>query len=119
MQSMQKLLLLPLKLRSYCTAPNTLFWCPAGHVAIMLKVMIILALELAVLPVVYGFFLDVCAVPLMGGTAGDRMAWLRMAPLSWSLLHWLLGMGYLLCAASFLSMTRRLLRPGWSAFNCA
>ena len=85
----------------------------------MLKVMIILALELAVLPVVYGFFLDVCAVPLMGGTAGDRMAWLRMAPLSWSLLHWLLGMGYLLCAASFLSMTRRLLRPGRSACKCA
>ena len=113
---MQKLLLLPLKLQSCCTCPNK-FYCgaPAGHMAIMLKVMIILALELAVLPVVYGFFLDVCAVPLMGGTAGDRVAWLRMAPLSWSLLHWLLGMGYLLCAASFLSMTRRLLRPGWSA----
>ena len=76
------------------------------------KVMLVLVIELALLPVVYGFWLDICALPLFSGTLQGRLALLRHAPISWSLLHWLLGMASLMATAGFLSVIRSVLKPG-------
>ncbi len=76
------------------------------------KVMLVLVIELAVLPVGYGFWLDICALPLVEGTLAGRLALLRHAPVTWTLLHWLLGMASLMATAAFLSVARGLLRPG-------
>ena len=78
----------------------------------MAKVMVVLATELAVLPVAYGFWLDVCALPLFEGSLQQRLALLRSAPLTWTLLHWMLGMACLMVTAAFLSVVRGVLRPG-------
>ena len=84
----------------------------AGLVAVMAKVMVVLVTELAVLPVAYGFWLDVCALPLFEGSLQQRLALLRSAPLTWTLLHWVLGMACLMATAAFLSVVRSVLRPG-------
>lgn len=78
----------------------------------MAKVMVVLATELTVLPVAYGFWLDVCTLPLFQGSLQDRLALLRSAPLTWTLLHWMLGMACLMITAAFLSVARSVLRPG-------
>ena len=85
---------------------------PTGQVALMSKVMLVLVVELAVLPVVYGFWLDICALPLLGGSVPTRLALLQHAPVSWTLLHWMLGMVCLMATATFLSTACLLLRPG-------
>ena len=79
------------------------------------KVLLVLAIELAVLPVLYGFWLDICTLPLLNGSLAGRLALLRHAPISWSLLHWLLGMASLMTTAGFLSVIRSVLRPGQPA----
>ncbi len=37
----------------------------AAHVVLMTKAMLVLLIELAILPVVYGFWLDVCALYML------------------------------------------------------
>ena len=83
-----------------------------GQAALMGKVMLVLAIELAVLPVAYGFWLDICALPLVQGRLAGRVALLQHAPVAWTLLHWLLGMACLMATAAFLSLIRATLRSG-------
>ena len=111
---MQFLLGLPLGLEAPVMTPNGLIFLflLAGLVAVMAKVMVVLVTELAVLPVAYGFWLDVCALPLFEGSLQQRLALLRSAPLTWTLLHWMLGMACLMATAAFLSVARSVLRPG-------
>ena len=78
----------------------------------MAKVMVVLVTELALLPVAYGLWLDVCALPLFEGSLQQRLDLLRSAPLAWTLLHWMLGMACLMVTAAFLSVVRGVLRPG-------
>ncbi|KAL0020826.1 hypothetical protein WJX79_004115 [Trebouxia sp. C0005] len=99
--------------------PHTLlhhFWArlltSAGQAALMGKVMLVLIIELAVLPVAYGFWLDICALPLLEGSLAGRVALLQHAPVAWTLLHWLLGMACLMATAAFLSLIRATLRSG-------
>ena len=84
----------------------------AGLVAMMAKVMLVLAMELAFLPVAYGFWLDICALPLFEGSLAQRLGLLRSAPVTWTLLHWMIGMACLMVTAAFLSVVRSVLRPG-------
>lgn len=84
----------------------------SGQAALMGKVMLVLMIELAVLPVAYGFWLDICALPLVEGRLAGRVALLQHAPLAWTLLHWLLGMACLMATAAFLSLIRATLRSG-------
>lgn len=84
----------------------------SGLVAMMAKVMLVLTMELAFLPVAYGFWLDICALPLFEGSLQQRLALLRSAPVSWTLLHWMTGMACLMVTAAFLSVVRSVLRPG-------
>ena len=78
----------------------------------MAKVMLVLGMELACLPVAYGFWLDICALPLFEGSLMQRLALLRSAPVTWTLLHWMIGMACLMVTAAFLSVVRSVLRPG-------
>lgn len=76
------------------------------------KVLVVLAIELALLPVLHGLWLDICTLPLLGGSLAGRLAVLQHAPFSWSVLHWLLGMFSLIIIAALLSLVRSVLRPG-------
>ncbi|CAL8470841.1 g10383 [Coccomyxa elongata] len=70
------------------------------------KVVSILLTELALLPIAHGYFLHMCAWPLVHTRPAISFG------LSFVLLHWLLGMGFLMATAGFLSITRSILRPG-------
>ncbi|KAK9904177.1 hypothetical protein WJX75_006045 [Coccomyxa subellipsoidea] len=70
------------------------------------KVVSILLTELALLPIAHGYFLHMCAWPLVHHRPVISFG------LSFVLLHWLLGMGFLMATASFLSIARGVLRPG-------
>ena len=72
----------------------------------------VLTLELTLLPIVHGFWVDICLLPLGGATWPDRLSWLQASPISFLLLHWALGMVFLMSVASFLSILRQQLRPG-------
>lgn len=51
-----------------------------------MQVVVVLLAELAVLPIAHGYFLHVCALPLMPGQPQLSFG------LSYILIHWLLGM---------------------------
>jgi hypothetical protein len=94
-------------------------WAWPGDVGIMGKVVVVLGLELCVLPVVYGLWVDICTMPLVDATFGGRMALLQRAPTSWVMLHWVLGMAYVMCVAAFVSTLRQLLKPGAPGGRCS
>ena len=73
-----------------------------------------LTLELTLLPALHGCWVDLCMLPLFDAVWGDRMAWFRTSPVSFLLVHWVLGMAFLMGIATFLSILRQQLRPGES-----
>ena len=77
-----------------------------------LQVMLVLFLELILLPTAHGCWVDFCLLPLFGSSWRDRLGWLQVSPISFSLLHWALGMATLMGTATLLSLLRKELRPG-------
>ncbi|KAK9812860.1 hypothetical protein WJX72_004825 [[Myrmecia] bisecta] len=84
----------------------------AAQLAVCTKVLCIMSLEIAILPVVYGVWVDICALRLLDASLVGRLAFFQRAPMSFLLLHWLLGMGILMTVAGFLSVLRNMIRPG-------
>lgn len=76
------------------------------------QVSLVLVLELTLLPALNGCWVDLCLLPVFGSSWADRMAWLKASPLSFLLLHWVIGMAVLMAVATFLSIVRQQLRPG-------
>ena len=76
------------------------------------QVSLVLTLELTLLPALHGCWVDLCMLPLFDAVWGDRMAWFRTSPVSFLLVHWVLGMAFLMGIATFLSILRQQLRPG-------
>ena len=107
----------------------SLHQCYAGSVALcsttfcldwesweMLQVLLVLTLELTLLPVLYGFWIDICGLQLTGSRLVSRFLFLEAAPVTWVIVHWILGMAFLMLTASFVSMIRGLLKPGQEVF---
>lgn len=78
----------------------------------VIKVLFMLSLELAAIPVAYGVWLDFCTLPALAGTAASRLEFLKAAPVGFTALHWLLGMSWIIGIAGFLNIARSVLRPG-------
>lgn len=78
----------------------------------MLKVVFLLAIELGIFPLLCGWWLDVCTISMLGKTIAQRVAFFRSSLLTSSLLHWLVGIIYMLQISIFVSLLRRVLRPG-------
>lgn len=76
------------------------------------QVVLVLTLELLVLPAAHGFFIDVCMLPFLGGTIQGRLRLFAFSPITWIVVHWAIGMVFLMSVGSLLSLSRRLLRPG-------
>ncbi|ORY81560.1 hypothetical protein BCR37DRAFT_413998 [Protomyces lactucae-debilis] len=82
----------------------------AGYV---LKFIIILGIELAVFPLYCGVLLDLILIPLFTtATIADRINWLAQYPFTSSFIHWFAGTIYMFHFALFISMCRRIVRPG-------
>ncbi|EDV28674.1 uncharacterized protein TRIADDRAFT_49644 [Trichoplax adhaerens] len=83
-----------------------------GITVIAIKVSLLLIVEVGIFPVVCGWWLDICSLPLFGSTMEDRQKSFRSSPGAAMFLHWLVGMVFVFYMASFVLLLREVLRPG-------
>uniref|UniRef100_A0A069DX87 E3 ubiquitin-protein ligase MARCHF6 n=1 Tax=Panstrongylus megistus TaxID=65343 RepID=A0A069DX87_9HEMI len=83
-----------------------------GHCYVVVKVSLLSVVEIGVLPLVCGWWLDICSLSLFDATLRDREASFRLAPGTSMFIHWLVGMVYVYYFASFILLLREVLRPG-------
>lgn len=79
---------------------------------IVVKVSLLTVVELGILPLICGWWLDICSLSMFDATLKDREASFRLAPGTDLFIHWLVGMVYVYYFASFILLLREVLRPG-------
>lgn len=77
-----------------------------------LQVSLLSVVEIGVLPLVCGWWLDICSLAMFDATLRDRETSFRLAPGTSMFIHWLVGMIYVYYFASFILLLREVLRPG-------
>lgn len=83
-----------------------------GLCYIVIKVSLLSVFEVGVFPLVCGWWLDICSLPMLGAKLEDRHTSLKAAPGTCMFVHWLVGMVYVFYFASFILLLREVLRPG-------
>ncbi|XP_053685217.1 E3 ubiquitin-protein ligase MARCHF6 [Sabethes cyaneus] len=83
-----------------------------GLCYIVVKVSLLSVVEIGVLPLVCGWWLDICSLPMFDATLKDRKASFKAAPGTSLFIHWMFGMVYVYYFASFIVLLREVLRPG-------
>ncbi|KAJ8679013.1 hypothetical protein QAD02_014800 [Eretmocerus hayati] len=79
---------------------------------VIVKVSLLSVVEIGVLPLVCGWWLDICSLAMFDATLRDRETSFRLAPGTSMFIHWLVGMIYVYYFASFILLLREVLRPG-------
>lgn len=64
------------------------------------------------MPLVCGWWLDICSLSMFDTSFKDRLASFRLAPGTSMFIHWLVGMVYVYYFASFVLLLREVVRPG-------
>ncbi|XP_019243432.1 PREDICTED: probable E3 ubiquitin ligase SUD1 isoform X2 [Nicotiana attenuata] len=82
------------------------------HLMTMIKVAFLLVIELGVFPLMCGWWLDVCTIRMFGKSITQRVEFFSVSPLASSLLHWVVGIVYMLQISIFVSLLRGVLRKG-------
>lgn len=88
------------------------FLAAMRHLMTMIKVAFLLVIELGVFPLMCGWWLDVCTIRMFGKTMSHRVQFLSVSPLASSLVHWVVGIVYMLQISIFVSLLRGVLRHG-------
>ncbi|KAG6458728.1 hypothetical protein O3G_MSEX011025 [Manduca sexta] len=83
-----------------------------GFCYVVVKVALLSVVEIGVIPLVCGWWLDLCSLSMFDATLKDREASLHAAPWTLMFIHWLVGMVYVYYFASFILLLREVLRPG-------
>ncbi|XP_003702747.1 membrane-associated ring finger (C3HC4) 6 [Megachile rotundata] len=83
-----------------------------GLCYVIVKVSLLSVVEIGVLPLVCGWWLDICSLAMFDATLRDRESSFRLAPGTSMFIHWLVGMIYIYYVASFILLLREVLRPG-------
>ena len=83
-----------------------------GLCYIVVKVSLLSVVEIGVLPLICGWWLDICSLPMFDATLKDRKASFKGAPGTSIFIHWMFGMVYVYYFASFIVLLREVLRPG-------
>ncbi|TDG47165.1 hypothetical protein AWZ03_006430 [Drosophila navojoa] len=83
-----------------------------GLCYIVVKVSLLSVVEIGVLPLICGWWLDICSLPLLDASIKDRKASFKAAPGTSLFVHWMFGMVYVYYFAAFISLLREVLRPG-------
>ncbi|KAJ0076905.1 hypothetical protein Patl1_35513 [Pistacia atlantica] len=96
------------------TIPSLLrqFLAAMRHLMTMIKVAFLLVIELGVFPLMCGWWLDVCTIRMFGKTMSQRVLFFSVSPLASSLVHWVVGIVYMLQISIFVSLLRVVLRNG-------
>ncbi|KAJ0680974.1 hypothetical protein HanPI659440_Chr16g0630541 [Helianthus annuus] len=88
------------------------FLAAMRHLMTMIKVAFLLVVELGVFPLMCGWWLDVCTIRMFGKSIGQRVDFFSVSPLASSLIHWVVGIAYMLQISIFVSLLRVVLRNG-------
>ncbi|XP_054787263.1 probable E3 ubiquitin ligase SUD1 isoform X2 [Prosopis cineraria] len=88
------------------------FLAAMRHLMTMVKVAFLLVIELGVFPLMCGWWLDVCTIRMFGKTMAHRVQFFSASPLASSLVHWVVGIVYMLQISIFVSLLRGVLRSG-------
>ncbi|XP_049958732.1 E3 ubiquitin-protein ligase MARCHF6 isoform X1 [Schistocerca serialis cubense] len=83
-----------------------------GLCYVVVKVSLLSVVEIGVLPLICGWWLDICSLSMFDATLRDRETSFQMAPGTSMFIHWLVGMVYVYYFASFILLLREVLRPG-------
>ncbi|KAI5661108.1 hypothetical protein M9H77_20431 [Catharanthus roseus] len=96
------------------TIPSLLrqFLSAMRHLMTMIKVAFLLVIELGVFPLMCGWWLDVCTIRMFGKSISHRVEFFSVSPLASSLVHWVVGIVYMLQISIFVSLLRGVLRTG-------
>ncbi|GMP38355.1 hypothetical protein CsSME_00009632 [Camellia sinensis var. sinensis] len=82
------------------------------HLMTMVKVAFLLVIELGVFPLMCGWWLDICTIRMFGKSISQRVEFFSVSPLASSLVHWVVGIVYMLQISIFVSLLRGVLRNG-------
>ncbi|PSS02698.1 E3 ubiquitin ligase [Actinidia chinensis var. chinensis] len=82
------------------------------HLMTMIKVAFLLVIELGVFPLMCGWWLDICTIRMFGTSIAQRVEFFSVSPLACSLVHWVVGIVYMLQISIFVSLLRGVLRNG-------
>ncbi|KAL6964026.1 putative E3 ubiquitin ligase sud1 [Sarracenia purpurea var. burkii] len=82
------------------------------HLLTMIKVAFLLVIELGVFPLMCGWWLDICTIRMFGKSIAQRIEFFSVSPLASSLVHWVVGIVYMLQISIFVSLLRGVLRNG-------
>lgn len=79
----------------------------------IMKVILVISIEMLVFPLYCGLLLDAALLPLFEGASfRSRMLFTYNYPLTSVFVHWFVGTGYMFHFALFVSMCRKIMRPG-------
>ncbi|UNI19336.1 RING-type E3 ubiquitin transferase [Purpureocillium takamizusanense] len=79
----------------------------------IMKVILIISIEMLVFPLYCGLLLDIALLPLFEDTTvRSRILFTSNYPLTSVFVHWFVGTGYMFHFALFVSMCRKIMRPG-------
>lgn len=82
-----------------------------GLCYMVVKVSLLSVFEIGLFPLIFGWWFDICSLPLLGATLSDRENNFRSAPGTSLFMHWLIGMTYAFHFASFILLLKDVLRP--------
>ncbi|KAK8626868.1 hypothetical protein V6N13_134498 [Hibiscus sabdariffa] len=88
------------------------FLAAMRHLMTMVKVAFLLVIELGVFPLMCGWWLDVCTIRMFGKSMSLRVQFFSVSPLASSLIHWVVGIVYMLQISIFVSLLRGVLHNG-------
>ncbi|XWS68048.1 hypothetical protein CRYUN_Cryun04dG0056900 [Craigia yunnanensis] len=88
------------------------FLAAMRHLITMIKVAFLLVIELGVFPLMCGWWLDVCTIRMFGKSMSQRVQFFSVSPLASSLVHWVVGIVYMLQISIFVSLLQGILRNG-------
>ncbi|KAI7746699.1 hypothetical protein M8C21_009262 [Ambrosia artemisiifolia] len=88
------------------------FMTAMKHLVTMIKVAFLLVVELGVFPLMCGWWLDICTIRMFGKSIAQRVDFFSVSPLASSLIHWAVGIVYMLQISVFVSLLRGVLRKG-------
>lgn len=83
-----------------------------GLCYVVVKVAMLSVVEIGILPLVCGWWLDICSLAMFDASLKDREVNFKLAPGTSIFIHWLVGMVYVYYFASFVLLLREILRPG-------
>lgn len=83
-----------------------------GLCYVVVKVKLLVVMEIGAFPLVCGWWLDICSLSMFDATIKDRESSFLSSPGTSMFIHWLVGMVYVFYFASFILLTREVLRPG-------